>query len=134
MDAVIGSLGTKAGAYEANLAAGGWPNTSGHEDYAQLRPSRIAAAREYHQGFILTLAYLAANPTSKVHSHTLTADVQAANPSCGFEVSETAVISAALSTTAGYRGASGTTKAYVVRESDGDRVWEDVPGIWLSQP
>jgi superfamily II DNA or RNA helicase len=66
-------------------------------------------------------------------AHTLAADVQAANPDLTFEVLETAALSAALSTTGGFRGAPGSTRAYVVRE-DGEEVWEDVEGVWLSRP
>lgn len=129
----IQSLGSTPGAYLAKLAAGNWPNTSGHEDYAQLNGGRIVEAREYHQSFVLTLSYLAANPTSRVHSTQLDAAVQAANPGCGFAISETAALSAALSTTGGFKGVPGSVKAYVTRD-DGEDVWQDVGGVWLTKP
>lgn len=133
-DFTLQTIGSTPGAYEAKLAAGGWPNSSGHENYIDLvNGDYVIQSRDYHKDFTLTLAYLAANAPSRIHSHALTLDVEAANPILNHRVSETAVISAALSTAAGYKGAPGTTKAYVRRE-DGAQVWQDVPGIWLHKP
>lgn len=133
MEATLQSLGTFPGAYLAKLAAGGWPNQSGHEDYAQLKPARMAEAREYHESFTMTLAYLAASPTSRIHSHTLALAVQEANPDLTYYVSETACMSAALSTTGGFVGVPGTVRAYQTRD-DGEDVWETVEGLWLTKP
>lgn len=134
MDTLLQSLGSIPGAYAAKLAAGGWPNTSGHEDYAQHQNlSHREVAYQYHQSFTLTLGYLTANPTSRIHSTQLVADVQAANPDLTFDIVETACISAALSTTAGFKGAPGTTRALVERD-DGESEWRDVEGAWLTKP
>lgn len=131
MEATLQSLGIFPGKHLELLAAGNWPNTSGHEDYAQLKPARQAEAREYHQSFVLALSYLAANPTSRIHSTQLRADVQEANPNTAFAVSETACLSAALSTMGGFVGVPGTVKAYVCDETG--EGWQDVEGIWLSR-
>lgn len=134
MSAPLQSLGSTPGAYLAMLAAGGWPNTSGHENYAQQLPGNVQASREYHESFVLALSYLAANPTSRIHSTQLAADVQEANPNTAFAVSETACLSAALSTMGGFVGVPGTTRAYVVRDDGYEAAWEDVEGVWLTKP
>lgn len=132
MSTPIQSLGSFPNAYRDKLAAGGWPNTSGHEDFDLLQGSLKIAAREYHLSFVLTLVYLAANLTSRVHSTQLAVDVQTDNPDLTFKVSETAAVSAALSVTGGYVGVPGTAKVYVTGPN-GEKVWQDQAGIWLTK-
>jgi hypothetical protein len=115
------------------LANGNWVSTSGYEDFAALPFALQAEPKRYHESFMLALAYLRGNPTSRVHSTELTAAVQAENPGFFFTVSESAVVSAALSTQGGFGGVPGSVKTSVLRE-DGERVWEDVGGIWLTKP
>lgn len=117
----MNSLGLFPGAYLAKLAAGGWPNTS-----AQLKPTLRGKSEVYHQSFTLTLAYLVANPTSRVHSVSLAAAVQSANPQLPYALREGAVLSAALSITGGFKGVPGTTYDPETKKN--------VEGIWLTKP